>query len=132
VSSAASYLLDTTVLVDVSRNREPAAMWLAEILRRQVDVFVSVVSIAEFYAGVLPRQRTGWEHFFDTLTHVDVTKEIAIRAGILRYDLARQGRVMQLPDALIAATAAASGAALVTANIKDFMVPGLVVIPLLP
>ena len=51
---------------------------------------------------------------------MDVTKEIAILAGIFRYDLARQGRTILIPDALIAATAVATAATLVTANVKDF------------
>jgi predicted nucleic acid-binding protein len=68
--------------------------------------------------------------FVDQLTLVDVTKEIAIRAGILRYDLRRPGRTMLLPDALIAATAGLYGAALVTDNVKDFSGVGVEIVQL--
>jgi predicted nucleic acid-binding protein len=123
-------LLDTTVLIDVARRREPATSWLNKIVRHPIQTSVSAVTVAEFFAGVRPEQRRDWQYFIDGLTHWDVTKEIAIRAGILRYDLARQGRAMQIADALIAATAMVHGAALVTANITDFAVAGLTTIRL--
>ena len=123
-------MLDTTVLIDVARRREPATSWLNNIVRHPIQTSVSAVTVAEFFAGVRPEQRRDWQYFIDGLTHWDVTKDIAIRAGILRYDLARQGRTMQIADALIAATAMVHGAALVTANITDLAVPGLTTIRL--
>jgi predicted nucleic acid-binding protein len=132
VSQRLLYLLDTTVLIDVSRRREPASTWLEETLLRQVQVGVSAVTVAEFFAGLRPVLRAEWRDFLEGLSHWDVTRDIAIRAGILRYDLARRGRTMQGPDALIAATAIALGAALVTANVKDFLAPELEVIRLGP
>jgi predicted nucleic acid-binding protein len=88
------------------------------------------VTVAEFFAGLRPEQRRDWQHFIDRLTHWEVTKEIGIRAGVLRYDLARDGRTMHIADALIAATAVVNGAALVTSNVKDFAVPGVTTIRL--
>lgn len=132
MSTSALYLLDTTVLIDVARGKEPATSWLGDTLRRSDQICVSAVAVAEFFAGVRPVQRVDWQGFIDGLTHWDVTKEIAIRAGILRYDLARQGRTILIPDALIAATAIVYGAPLATANIKDFSVPGLVTLRLAP
>jgi predicted nucleic acid-binding protein len=123
-------VLDTTVLIDVARRREPATSWLSTTIRRRTQTCVSAVTVAEFFAGVRPEQRRDWQYFIDGLTHWDVTNEVAIRAGILRYDLARQGRAMQIADALIAATAMVHGAALVTANITDFAVAGLTTIRL--
>jgi predicted nucleic acid-binding protein len=130
VKSEPPYLLDTTVLIDVARRREPATSWLNRIVRRPIQTCVSAVTVAEFFAGVRPEQRRDWQYFIDGLTHWEVTKEIAIRAGVLRYDLARQGRTVQIADALIAATAVVHGAALVTANITDFAVTGLTTIRL--
>ena len=123
-------MLDTTVLIDVARRREPATSWLSNTIRRPIQTCVSAVTVAEFFAGVRPEQRRDWQYFIDGLTHWEVTKEIAIRAGILRYDLARQGRTMQIADALIAATALVHGAALARVNITDFTVAGLMTIRL--
>jgi predicted nucleic acid-binding protein len=83
------------------------------------------VAVAEFYAGIRPVQRVEWQQFLDRLVHRDVTRQIAVRAGILRYDLARRGTTLPIADALIAATAFEYGATLVTANIRHFTLPGL-------
>jgi predicted nucleic acid-binding protein len=123
VSIETLFLLDTTVLVDVSRDRDPATNWLRETIQRQRRIGVSAVSVAEFFSGLLPEKRPIWLRFLEDLTHFDVTLEIALQAGILRYDLARRGRAIQIPDAVIAATAATYGATLVTANIEDFQIP---------
>jgi predicted nucleic acid-binding protein len=132
VSSTRPYLLDTTVLIDVSRSRQPALSWLDELLIGPSLVCVSAVTIAELFAGVRPTQRARSQTFIDRLTHWDVTTEIAVRAGMLRYDLARQGRALLIPDALIAATALAYGAVLVTWIISDFTVTGVPSISLVP
>jgi predicted nucleic acid-binding protein len=123
------FLVDTTVLIDISKGREPAASWLNESLDLAC---VSAVTVTEFFFGLPPTERRGWRTFIDNLTQWDVTTEIAIRAAVLRYDLARQGRALSISDGLIAATAITYGAVLVTANIKDFSETGVPGISLSP
>jgi predicted nucleic acid-binding protein len=48
-----------------------------------------------------------------------------VLAGVFRYDLARQGRTLQISDALTAATAVVTGSTLVTTNVKDYPMPNL-------
>jgi hypothetical protein len=48
------------------------------------------------------------------------TREAATRAGRYQADRARRGRTIHTPDALIAGTARAHGAVLVTDNLDDF------------
>ena len=115
-----TYVLDTSVLIDASRDREPGASWLQRVLVQPHSVAVSAVTVAEFFAGLEPRERGGWSTFIETLTHWDTTREIAIQAGIFRYDAARRGQVIQIPDALIAATAMVVGATLATSNVRHF------------
>jgi predicted nucleic acid-binding protein len=130
VSTGALILLDTTVLIDVSRGREPASSWLDEKLRQADRVCVSAVSVAELFAGLPPALRAEWQRFIGDLTHWDVTEEIAVLAGTMRYDLARQGRTILTPDALIAATAAHYGASVATANTRDFVISGVTIVRL--
>jgi len=132
MSEVAPYLLDTTVLVDVARLRNPATAWLRERLRSQDRIGVSAVSVAELFAGLTPDVRTNWRRFLGELSYWGVTKEIAIAGGIWRYDLARQGRTLHMPDALIAATAMEIGTTLVTANVKHFSVRHLPILGLAP
>jgi len=119
VSPASRYLLDTTILVDLSRDREPVASWLRAVTAGPDEIGLSTV-VAEFFAGLRPDVRPRWERFTEALVHWDVTREIAIRAGVYRYEFARGGCALHIPDALIAATAATVGAVLVTDNVKDF------------
>jgi predicted nucleic acid-binding protein len=128
--SSRPYLLDTTVLIDVSKRREPASLWLAEMLQGSEQLCVSAVTVAEFFTGLWPAERDDWQVFLSELTHWDVTREIAILGGILRHDLAQQGRTLQIPDALIAATAIVHEATLITANIRDFSGTGVAVMTL--
>lgn len=121
------FLLDTTVLIDASKNREPTLTEVLTLLRMDVEVGVSTVNIAEFFAGLRPGERGPADAFLNDLTIWDVTREIGTVAGTIRYDLARQGRVIQIPDALVAATAVAMGATVVTDNVRDFALAGLTV-----
>jgi predicted nucleic acid-binding protein len=117
------YLLDTTVLIEASRHREPALSWLQEALRKSDEVGVCAVTVAEFFAGLRPDERPRWDAFVAELTYWATTREMARQAGIYRYAYARLGRTILTADVLIAATAAAVGATLVTNNIKDFPMP---------
>ncbi len=81
--------------------------------------------MVEVVAGTLPVKRDQTVQFLRTIEAWPMTAGIAIRAGIYRYDLARQGYDLKLPDAVIAATAEIAGAVLVTDNVKDFQHLGL-------
>lgn len=109
MTTRASYLLDTTVLVDVSREREPTASWTRALLRGPNIVGVSAVNVAELFAGLRPSERDRWASFVAELRYWEITPTVAIRAGIFRHDYARRGRIILIPDALIAATAEAVG-----------------------
>jgi predicted nucleic acid-binding protein len=81
--------------------------------------------VAEFLAGVPVPQRRRWEQWIVDFEYWDISREAAVLAGVFRYDLARQGRTLQIPDALMAATAVVTGSTLVTNNVKDYPMPNL-------
>jgi hypothetical protein len=68
-------LLETTVLIDVARRREPATSWLSKNVRRPIQTCVFAVTVAEFPTGVRSEQRRDWQDFIDGLIHWEVTKE---------------------------------------------------------
>lgn len=66
----------------------------------------------------------------DRFTNWDLTREAAEAAGMLRYDLARRGIALQLPDSLIAGLARTLDAVVVTDNARDFVHTGVRIVRL--
>jgi predicted nucleic acid-binding protein len=112
-----AHLLDTCVLIDYLRDREPAVHAIRHLAARPS---VSVVTMAELYAGIRnERERDRIEALPAVLAICDVDLEIARLAGsyLLQY---RRSHGVGMPDALIAATARVHGARLVTRNTRHF------------
>lgn len=130
MSVPARYLLDTTVLIDISKEVQPISSHIEALLRGPDVVGVCSINVAEFFGGLAPAERAPWFAFVDRLTYWEISAVTASEAGILRYASARQGRTLSTQDALIAATAIQAGATLITRNVKDFMIPNLLLLPL--
>jgi predicted nucleic acid-binding protein len=118
-------LLDTTVLIDLSKDFGDVLDSLNAVVASGGILGVCAISVAEFLAGVPAPQRGRWERWIADFEYWNITREAAVLAGIFRFDLARQGRALQIPDALMAATAVVTGSTLVTNNIKDYPMPNL-------
>jgi predicted nucleic acid-binding protein len=111
------HLLDTCVLIDYLRDDEAAVQLIRRLARRPS---VSVVTIAELYAGVRnDREREGIEALLALIDVRKVDFEIARLAGGYRLQY-RGSHGVAMPDALIAATARVHGARLVTHNTRHF------------
>jgi tRNA(fMet)-specific endonuclease VapC len=118
-------LLDTTVLIDLSKQQELVFPTLQALIRVGATVGVCAISLAEFFAGVPPVEQEYWRERLADFVYWDITQEAATLAGMLRYDYARQGVAIQITDALMAATAMTIDATLATNNVKDFPMTGL-------
>jgi tRNA(fMet)-specific endonuclease VapC len=126
----ARYLIDTTTLIDFSKRIEPVAARLLAMLRAKEVIGVCDVVVAEFFTGVLPAERETWHTFIGSLHYWDTPFEVAMRAGEERYALARQGIQISITDAMIAATARAHGAIVITDNTRHFPMPDVTTISL--
>jgi len=115
-----TYLLDTSVLIDALRGVRGRAEELAHLVEDGHLLACSVMTVAEVYAGMRPRERAATVALLDSLETYDVTRQIAERAGLLRRTWAARGRTLALVDLLIASTALGFGLVLVTDNIRDF------------
>jgi|SRR3990170_3733775 len=110
-------LLDTNVFVDHLRGHPPAVAFFQE-LRGAADVAFSSLSEAELLAGKANDDRevrATLLRFLRQWTKVAVSNPIAMLAG----DIVRDHR-LEVPDAIIAATALHTRSQLVTKNTKDF------------
>ena len=81
---------------------------------------VCCVSVAELYAGPDQESRVAADRLIDAMNYHDVSLAAAKEAGRYRSEFARRGTALSTTDTLIAATAIAQGATLITANTKDF------------
>jgi predicted nucleic acid-binding protein len=119
-------VLDTAVLVDNLRGDGPATAALDAARTEGHHLLASVVTKAELIAGMRSHERRVTHELLAAMRWIDVTDEIADRAG----EHARRFRAFHsgvgLPDYFIGATAEHLGAALWTRNVRHFpMYPGL-------
>ncbi len=110
----APLLLDTSVLIEHLRSRPGAAEFIDSLSSKPL---ISVVSVAEVFAGAKADEedRRRLDHFLSSFEIIPLTSDVARTAGLFRRD-----HEIRLPDAIIAATAEAHGAVLMTFNLRDF------------
>lgn len=119
------YLLDTCVVSELTRPRPSSAVaaWLAD--QREEDLYLSVLTLGEIQKGIAPlpegrrkaRLRAWLDHdlrerFAGRI--VGITEEVALAWGRASGESAARGRPLPVIDALIAASAAAIDATVVT------------------
>ncbi len=110
-------LVDTDILIHLLRGVQKAKAYL-EAAAREGAVLCSAIAVAEIYAGMREREREKTDALLDSMEIVDVTKSIARKAGF--YKASVKGRGLELDDCIVAATAFATKAVLVTGNGKDY------------
>jgi len=117
-------LLDTDILIEYLRGRQKAVEYLEGLTS---DLHVSVISVAELFAGVRDEEERSLKQFLLAFTTLPVTEKVARLGGLYRRDY-RPSHGTGLADALIAATAEENGFGLVTFNRRHFpMVPEITV-----
>ena len=117
-------IVDSTVLIDASRNRQPALRFL-EVAATAGALWSSVLVRSELWVGSRPGEDDRIADLIDRIAWHDVTLSIADRAGRIGnpYRLTHHIGVV---DLVIAATAIELGGAVATLNVRDFpMFPGL-------
>jgi predicted nucleic acid-binding protein len=115
----AKIIFDTSILVDCLRGNARAVSVIERVAKREIDGFISVLTEAELYAGRECGTDSGISKVRDLIslfTKILLTNEIAQQAGLFR----RKYRV-EIPDAIIAATASVYDAKVWTKNSKDFV-----------
>ena len=121
----ADFVLDSTVLIDYLRGRRDVIDRVQSLAQEGHGLGICAVNVAEVFGGMLEHERGFTERFLSWLDYVDISYETARAAGELQAELKRAGKKADLPDTLIGAVALTNGATLLTANVKDFPLPGL-------
>lgn len=124
------YLPDTNILINALNNKRGHRHLLNRLVLEGNQLSCCSVTLAEVYSGVRPADVPKVDTFFSALEWYPNSRSIARLAGRLRFDYARKGVVLSLPDVLIAATALNHGLTLITENGKHFPMPELRLHPL--
>jgi tRNA(fMet)-specific endonuclease VapC len=120
VTRLSLYLIDTTVLIGHLRGNEAITRMLLDLLAGRHSLGTSCVNVAEVERGIRPKERKAATDLLSRLHFLETTREAAVRAGRYQAEFERRSRTIHTADALIAGTARAHGAILVTDNVRDF------------
>jgi predicted nucleic acid-binding protein len=116
----ARYLLDTSVIIEFSRRREPSHALVHRLMQSNDDIGTCSIVVAEFFSGIGAGDHPAWRTFFSTLDFWLISQDVAEQAGHYRYTFSKRGIALALPDTLIAAVAVKEDATLVTVNDRHF------------
>ena len=110
------YLVDTDVLIDISKGNENALLFLSSL----EDISISIISAMELIVGAKNNiEINEIEKFLQQYNFVYTDNKICSMAyNLLKKYSLPQG--LSIPDSLIAATAIINDFNLVTKNIKHF------------
>jgi predicted nucleic acid-binding protein len=121
-------LLDTTVLIDLSRGNTDAADFVDTARSSRTPLFISAISAMELIAGCRDKDeaKKAEKLIADfSLIHISPAESAKAYALILTYS---KSHGLAIPDALIAATAITRGLELCSDNARHFeMIPSLTV-----
>ncbi len=119
------YLLDTCLISELTRPRpsKDVVGWLGE--QPEEDLFLSVLTLGEIQKGIAPlpagRKKARLQAWLDRDLRdrfrgrlVGISEDVALAWGRIAGESARRGRPLPVIDALIAASAVAIGATVVT------------------
>lgn len=120
------YLLDTNIIIQCFRKATGFLDLLSSLARDDV-LYISVMARVEIIRGMQEREREETYNLLNSIETLEVSMEIADKAGELIRAWRKRGMTLEDTDALIAATALHHKLALITTNVKHFPMPDLVV-----
>jgi predicted nucleic acid-binding protein len=113
-------LFDTPVPIEALRGRKQAIDYLRSVVEAEDELYMSVITVAELYAGVREgAERERLKTFLTSFSIIHISFDVAVKGGLYRRDYSKTHGV-GLADALIAATAHEYNLTLVTLNKKHF------------
>jgi len=124
------HVLDSDAVIDVLKGIPASRALIESLVANGQTLATSDVVVGEVYSGLRPEDRATGEQLMNSLTFLPTSRDAARQAGAWRYAFARRGAPIAMTDALIAATALAHGAVVVTGNVRDYPMSGLTVLPL--
>ena len=113
-------VLDTTVLIDLLKGRDAPNRQVQKLHFAGDKPATTPINIEEIFRGLRSSERSTAAKLFDWLHILPIGRREAELAGSWRSKYSSEGLTLSQADCLIAATAFANNAMLVTGNPKDF------------
>lgn len=114
-------VVDTDVLIDYLRGRDPGASWVERHLSAGSSLQTTVISRFELLAGVrTDREREVVETLLAAVPSLSLGDGSADRAAEVRSRLEQEGVGIGMGDSLIAGIVLEAGGVLVTRNLRHF------------
>ncbi len=121
------YLLDTDVLIWISRNKKETINFIKK-LKNRGSIYISTITIAEIYKNIYVSEIETTENYINQNIILSLDMEIAKQAGFYWQKYSRNLKGLSIIDCIIAATAMLNDLKLVTYNIKHFPMKDIKVI----
>lgn len=113
--------MDSTVLIDVLRNRADAVTRVGRLLQSGEELCTSALNVEEIVRGIRgAKEQLGAENLFVGLVVVPIDEGVATTAGRWRREFSKRGVTLSQADCLVAAACASIDARLATGNPEDF------------
>ena len=112
--------IDTNILIDFLKNREPGATALERALLNYHCGITSITHYELLYGMARARQSIGEEILIEALMALTLDRKAAAFAAQLHAQLIRSNQDIGIKDTLIAATCLAHSVPLLTANTRHF------------
>ena len=114
------FLLDSTFVIDHMRGMPEAVERYRALFEAGDEPVVNEIVVCEVRAGTRDADLPTFHAFFEPVEFVQPGPDSATLAGAWREVARRRGHHLSLADSLVAAAAAAVGAAVLTRNVRDF------------
>ena len=113
-------VLDSSFVIDHLRGEPAASDQWRRVFENGDEPVATEVMVCEVRTGLRAESESAFRAFLEPVEFVQPGPETALTAGRWRAEARAAGRVLSLPDALIAACAESLGATVLTRNVRDF------------
>lgn len=125
----ALYLLDSDAVIDILNGISTTATIVDRLVADDHTLCTCDIVLTEIHTGLSEEAHSVAAPILDSFYVLSSSRSVGQQAGRWRYAFARQGITLALTDSIIAATALAWNATLVTGNVRDYPMPELLLLP---
>ena len=116
----ATYLLDTSVIIDTINGKRNRQQLLTELLQQGHLLACCPINVTEVYGGLRPAEESRTQEFLESLKYYSISWQIARLAGLVKRDYSKKGITLATTDVTIAAVALYHQLTLMTDNLKHY------------